>query len=166
MRADSRMRTVQSSIDTLANQPRVPEARAPPTQGADEIRMHVDDTISRILGQQGQQIGQLGQHLGGLSSEMVRNLREHNGHLSELLQNLTRGQQEQQRQHQAMLALTNGGPPPPPAAGAATVEPPPVQPEVFRFGSTTGGDGDVSRTKTKQLRREWPNRRKDKTTQG
>ena len=33
LRADSRMRTVQESIDTLANQPRVPEARVPPTQG-------------------------------------------------------------------------------------------------------------------------------------
>ena len=68
------MRTVQSSIEALANQPRVPEARAPPVQGTDELRMHVDDTAARILGEQGRQIGQLGQHLGGLSSEMVRNM--------------------------------------------------------------------------------------------
>ena len=75
MRADARMRTVQSSVDALASQPRVPEARAPPVQGTDEIRMHVDDTVSRILGQQGQQFTQqLGEHLGGLSAEMVRNL--------------------------------------------------------------------------------------------
>ena len=46
MRADSRVRTVQSNIDALANQPRVPEARAPPVQGTDELRMRVDDTAS------------------------------------------------------------------------------------------------------------------------
>ena len=93
LRMDSRMRTVQSSIDALATQPRVPEARAPPVQGTDELRMHVDDTASRILGHQGQQFGQLSQHLGGLTSEMVRNMREQNGHLSEMLHHLAQGQQ-------------------------------------------------------------------------
>ena len=50
LRADNRMRTVQSSIDALANQPRVPEVCAPLVQGTDELRMHVDDTAARILG--------------------------------------------------------------------------------------------------------------------
>ena len=51
-RADNRMRTVQGSIDAFANQPRAPEGRAPTPQGNDEIRMHVDDAVSRILGLQ------------------------------------------------------------------------------------------------------------------
>ena len=52
----------------------MPEARAPPTQGNDEIRMHVDDTIARILGEHGRQFNAFGQHMSGLSGEMVRNL--------------------------------------------------------------------------------------------
>ena len=147
MRADRRMKTVQSSVNALANQQRVPEALAPPVQGTNELRMHVDDTVSRILGQHGQQFTQqLGQHLGGMSAEMVRNMREHNGHLSEMLRHLARGQQQHQRQQQTMMALTNGGgaPPPPPGAGAATVNAaPPVQPEVFRFGEQAETDGSA-----------------------
>ena len=83
--ADNRMRTVQSSIDALGNQSRVPEARAPPTQGNDEIRMHVDDTVAQILGRQ---FNEFGQHLSGLSGEMVRNLQQQNSHWGDMLRRL------------------------------------------------------------------------------
>ena len=86
--ADNRMRTVQGSIDALANQPRVPEARAPPTQCNDDIMMHVDDTVARILGEHGRQFNAFGQHMSGLSGEMVRNLQEQNSHLSDMLRRL------------------------------------------------------------------------------
>ena len=86
--ADNRMRMVQSNIDALANQPRVPEARAPPTHGNDDIRMHVDDIVARILGEHGRQSSAFGQHMSGLSGEMVRNLQEQNSHLSDRLRRL------------------------------------------------------------------------------
>ena len=93
LRADSRMRTVQESMDALANQPRVPEARVPPTQGNEELRMHVDETAARILGQQSAQLGEFGRRMGGFANELVRNLQKHSGHLSGMLRHLTQAAQ-------------------------------------------------------------------------
>ena len=79
--ADNRMRMVHINIDALANQPRVPEARAPPTQGNNDKMMHMDDTVAQILGEHGRQSSAsghaFGQHMSGLSGEMVRRNRPH-----------------------------------------------------------------------------------------
>ena len=161
MRADGRMRTVQESIDTLANQPRVPESRVLPTQGNEELRMHVDETAARILGQQSAQLGEFGRHMGGFANELVRNLREHNGHLSGMLRHLTQASQGNPAAAIAQgnppppppppaapaIAASGPNPPPPPAAPAVPASgpnppPPPPAPSKFRFGSHGGADGD------------------------
>ena len=97
--------------------------------------MHVDETAARILSQQSARLGEFGRRMGGFANELVRNLREHNGHLSGMLRHLT-----QASQGNPAAAIAQGNPPPPPPppavlAGGPNPPPPPPAPNIFRFGS-------------------------------
>ena len=61
------------SVGTLTNQQRVPEARVPAPQGDQELRMHVNDTVSIIIDDHIGQLGNIGRHMGGLSDKPARN---------------------------------------------------------------------------------------------